>query len=193
MHALPAAPPPAPRRQVLVGTALACVAGTTLYAGMLALYIRFRQEALSVPGSEWKPAASKVPEVATNNMLISFLAVYVFAQWAVYAHKRRHTTYTTLALGLTALVGLAILNGQAFTWRQMGLGVADGTYQTFFYALTGVFAAVMVAGVVFSLVAMFRSLGGRQHDGDVVAAHAVFWYFAGALYAALWFVVYVTK
>jgi heme/copper-type cytochrome/quinol oxidase subunit 3 len=193
MHALPAAPPPAPRRQVLVGTTLACMAGIAMYAGMIGLYFRFRQEALGVPGAEWKPAASKVPEVATNNMLISFLAVFVFAQWAVYAARRRHTTYTVLALSLTALVGVAIVNAQAFVYRQMRLGVADGTYQTFFYSLTGVFVMLMVAGIVFSLVAMFRYLGGRHHDSDVLAAHAVYWYFVGAVYTALWFVVYVTK
>ncbi len=75
MHALPAAPAPAPSRQLFVGTAVACAAGATMFGGMIALYFRFRQAALSVAESEWKPAASKVPEVATNNMLIAFLGV----------------------------------------------------------------------------------------------------------------------
>jgi heme/copper-type cytochrome/quinol oxidase subunit 3 len=193
MHALPAAPAPAPRRQLFVGTALACAAGATFYGGMIALYFRFRQSALSVPNSEWKPAAIKVPEVATNIMLISFLAIYVFAQWAVYAARRGHRAYTALALGLVGLIGIAVINSQAFVYSQMRLSVNDGQYGTMFYALTGAFVALMIAGLVFTFVAAFRFLGGRTSDREIVSAHAMFWYFIGAVYAVLWFSVYVTK
>lgn len=193
MHALRAAPAPAPRRQVFVGTAIACAAGATLYGGMLTMYLRFRQSTLAVPGNEWKPAASKVPEVATNNMLISFLVILVFAQWAVYAARRGHRAHTGLAIGLTALIGLAVINAQAFVYTRMEVAVADGTYQTFFYALTGTFVALMIIGLAFSLVTAFRYLGGRTNDHELVSAHAMYWYFLGAVFAALWFVVYVTK
>jgi cytochrome c oxidase subunit III len=193
MHALPAAPAPAPRRQLFVGTAIACAAGTTLFGGMIALYFRFRQDALAVAGSEWKPAEVVVPEVATNNMLIAFLGVFVFAQWAVYAARRDHRTNTGLALGLVALVGIAIINGQAFVYGQMRLGVRDGQYQTMFYTLTGTFVVLMIAGLVFTFVTAFRYLGGRTRDREIVSAHAMFWYFLGAVYSVLWFSVYVTK
>lgn len=193
MFALPAAPPPAPRRQLLVGTALACAAGTAMYGGMLALFVRFRQAALAVPDGEWKPAISKVPEVATNIMLISFLTIFVFAQWAVYAARREQKTYTVLALSLTALVALAIVNSQAFVYRQMRMGLNDGRYETMFYALTGTFVVLMIAGLVFTLVTTFRFLGGRTNDREIVAAHAMYWYFMGVVFSALWFVVYVTK
>ncbi|MGD9997729.1 MAG: heme-copper oxidase subunit III [Ilumatobacteraceae bacterium] len=193
MHALPAAPAPAPRRQLFVGTAVACASIATLFGGMVALFLRFRQSTLAVPSSEWKPADVVVPEVATNNMLIAFLAVYVFAQWAVYAARRGNRSHGGMALGLVALIALAIINGQAFVYRQMGLGVRDGTYQTFFYALTGTFLALMIVGLVFTSVTAFRFLGGRTADREIVSAHALFWYFVGGVYSVLWFVVYVTK
>jgi cytochrome c oxidase subunit 3 len=193
MHALPAAPAPAPRRQLFVGTAVACAAVATLFGGMVALFLRFRQSTLAVPDSEWKPADVVVPEVATNNMLIAFLAVFVFAQWAVYAARRDNRSHVGLALGLVGLIAVAIINGQAFVYRQMALGVRDGTYQTFFYALTGTFVALMIAGVVFTFVTAFRFLAGRSRDREIVSAHAMFWYFTGAVYSILWFVVYVTK
>lgn len=193
MHALPAAPAPAPRRQLFVGTAVACAAGATLFGGMVALYLRFRQATLSVPDSEWKPAVSTVPEVATNNMLIAFLGVFVFAQWAVYAARRDSRSHVGMALGLVALIGIAIINGQAFVYHQMRLGVRDGQYQTMFYALTGTFVALMIVGLVFTFVTAFRFLGGRTRDREIVSAHAMFWYFLGTVYAVLWFVVYVTK
>lgn len=193
MHALPAAPAPAPRRQLFVGTALACAAVATMYGGMLALYLRFRQSTLKVPDSIWKPADVKVPEVATNNMLLSFLAIFVFAQWAVYAARRGNRSHVGMALGLVVIVAIAVINAQAFVYSQMGLGLRDGQYETFFYALTGTFLALMIIGIVFALVTAFRFLGGRSNDREIVAAHALYWYFLGAVFAALWFVVYVTK
>ncbi len=193
MHALPAAPAPAPRRQLFVGTAVACAAAATLFGGMVALYFRFRQATLAVPNSEWKPAETVVPEVAANNMLIAFLGIFVFAQWAVYAARREARSQVAMALGLVALVGIAVINGQAFVYHQMRLGVRDGQYQTMFYALTGTFVALMIAGLVFSVVTAFRYLGGRTRDREIVSAHAMFWYFLGTVYSVLWFVVYVTK
>ncbi len=193
MYALPAAPPPAPRRQLFVGTALACAAGTTLFGGLIAVYIRFRQEALSVAGAEWKPTDVKVPDVPTNVMLLAFLFIGIFAQWAVYAARREHRTNTALALGLVALLGLAVINSQAFVYRQMGAALRDGPYQTMFYALTGTFVALMIVGLAFTAVAALRYLGGRTSEREIISAHAMYWYFLSAMYVALWFVVYITK
>ena len=193
MLALPPAPAPAPRRQLLVGTSLACAAGTTMYFGMLALYLRFRQSALDVPEGVWRPDKVVSPEVPTNVMLIAFLGVFVFAQWAVYAARREHKAYTALAIALTALMGLAVINAQAFVYTQLELGLHDGTYAMFVYALSGTFVFLTIIGIAFSIVTAFRYLGGRIHDREVVTAHAIYWYFLGAVYCGLWFVVYVTK
>lgn len=192
MHALPAAPAPAPRRQLFVGTALVCGAIAMAFGGMLALYIRFRQSTLN-SGGVWRADDQIIPEVPTNLMLISFAALFVFAQWAVYAARRAHTTYTALALGLTGLVALAIINAQVFVYTEIELGITDGTYETFFYAITGSFLVLMFSGVILTLVTAFRYLGGRTRDREIVSAHAMYWYALGAVYAALWFVVYVTK
>ena len=47
--------------------------------------------------------------------------------------------------------------------------------------------------LVFSAVTAFRYLGGRTTDREIVSAHAMYWYFLSAVFAVLWFVVYVTK
>jgi cytochrome c oxidase subunit 3 len=199
MLALPPAPRPVPRRQLLVGTSLVCAAIAMAFGGMLAIYLRLRMRTVNTFDVEtgenlrWMPEDIRVPEVAANNMLISFLAVFVFAQWAVWAARRNQRTFTALAIGLTALIGIAIINAQAYVYQQMGAAASGGTFQSLFYALTGTFVVLMIAGVVFSIVTVFRYLGGRTRDREIVAAHAVYWYFMGAVFAALWFVVYVTK
>ncbi len=191
MQALAAAPSSAPRRQVLVGTAFACVAGTMLVGGMLAVWLVIRDRAIAAEGT-WVPPDVTIPEVPSNIMLISFLALVVFAQWAVYAARRGERSSAALALGATGLVAIAVVNAQAFVYSQMGLPIADTAYGPMFYAVTGVFLVLMVVGLAFTVVTAFRVLGGRS-DGDVVAAHALYWYFVAAAFAAIWLIVYVTK
>ena len=69
----------------------------------------------------------------------------------------------------------------------------QGTYSVMFYAVTGVVMALAIVGVVFSAVTAFRYLGGRTTDREVVSAHALYWYAYSAIFAVVWFVVYVTK
>lgn len=189
--ALPAAAPPAPRRQLLVATTLGCVAGTMLMGGMLAIWVLLRERALEV--SDRFPLDYIIHEVATNVMLMTVWALCLFAQWAVYAANRGDRAHTALALGVTGVFALAYINGQAFVWSQMGVEIADEGYGALFYAMTGTMVAVVAAGMLFTVVAAFRALSGRLQETEILSAHALFWYWVAGAYSALWFVVYVTK
>ncbi len=192
MKALTAGPAPAPRNQLLVGTSLASIAMVMLTGGMLAVWAVKRTAAIEAGGT-WLPGGVTVPEVPTNVMLIAFPALCSFAQWAVWAAKRNDRANTVFALGTTAFVALLVLNAQAFVWNQMGVAVGEGSYGSMYYAITGMFAALVVAGVLFTAVASFRYLGGRTRDREILTAHAIFWYAMTAVYSAIWFLVYVTK
>lgn len=192
MIALHAGPTPAPRRQVFVGTALAGAGIVTLFGAMLATWMRMRTNALDA-GLGWLPRKVVIPEVPTNVMLIAFLPLCIFAQWAVYAARRDDRPNAGLALGLTGLMGLAVINGMVFTFNQMKLPVRGGAYNSLFYAVTGTFTFVALLGVVFTVVCLFRYLGGRSTEREIVSAHALYWYVLAAVYAAVWFVVFVTK
>lgn len=197
MLALPPAAAPAPRRQILVGTAIACAAGTALIGGMLALWLKYRQHALDANES-WVPEGVNIKMVAPNVMLLVFIPICVFAQWAVYSAKRNDKPHTGTALGLVGVLGIAYINAQANVYAKMNMAAsagdaADGTFNTMFYTITGVVLALVIIGVVFSAITAFRYLGGRTVDREVVAAHALYWYFLSFVFAMLWFVVYVTK
>jgi heme/copper-type cytochrome/quinol oxidase subunit 3 len=196
MLALPSAAAPAPRRQVFVGTALGCVAAGSLIGAMLALWMRFRAQALDVTGGRWVPKGIKVPLVPANTMLLAFVPLCVFAQWAVYAARRDARSQTALGLTLVGVIGVAVVNAQAFIYARMKLPITEKgatAYNSMFYAITGTFVALLIVGIGFSAITAFRYLGGRTTDREIVTAHALYWYFLSALYFALWFVVYVTK
>ncbi|MBI4884873.1 MAG: cytochrome c oxidase subunit 3 [Actinobacteria bacterium] len=192
MIELPAAPLPAPRRQVFVGTAVVCAAAISLLGGMLALYLRLRDQAIDTDGV-WLPDGVSIPMVPANVMLIAMLPIGVFAQWAVYSAKRGDRVHTATALGLVALLAVAVINAQANIYVRMNVPAVGGTFNTMFYSLTGVVMALFIAGVVFTSVTAFRYLGGRTADREIVSAHALYWYFLSFALAMLWFVIYVTK
>ena len=191
MQALPAAPAPEPRRQVLLGASLASAAMGMLIGGMLAVWALQRTRALDA-GDSWLPTGVTIPEVPANVMLIAFLPLCIFAQWGVWAGKHNDRGHALLALGLTGLVALMIVNAQAFIYHEMGLVVAEGAYAGMFYALTGTYVALLLGGVIFTVVVTFRQFGGRT-DHELLVAHAIFWYAMTAAFVALWYVVYVVK
>lgn len=115
------------------------------------------------------------------------------AQWAVYAAKRDDSSHRSVALAVCLLMEVAIINAQVAVYSQMKIGVTDGVYQTMFYAITGVVVVLLAVGMAFTSVTWFRSVGGRDNDSHVVAAHALYWYVLTAVFCAVWFVVYVQK
>ena len=142
---------------------------------------------------DWLPADLKIPEVATNTLAITMVIAAIMGQWAVYSATRKDAQHTTLALFITGVIGVAAVNAQVAIYKQMGAVLADGPYQTMFYAITGTMLVLICTGIAFSLVAAFRVLGGRVADRAVVTAHAMYWYFLSTAFISLWFVVYVQK
>ncbi|HAG67996.1 MAG: hypothetical protein ABR77_07095 [Acidimicrobiia bacterium BACL6 MAG-120322-bin79] len=198
-RALPSGASPAPRSSILVATSAVAAAGTMLMFGMLAMWFKFRdasplrESARGKMIHNWLPADIKIPEVATNTMAFTMVIACVMAQWAVYSTRRNDSSHATVALAITAVIGIAAINAQVAVYLQMEMGLTDGAYQTMFYAVTGTMLALLVTGVAFSVITMFRAVAGRLGDSSVMSAHALYWYFLTAVFIALWFVVYVQK
>ena len=194
--ALPAVAP-TPRRQLFMGTALACASATMLIGGMLAVWVllreRYLDEGLAGEQIDRFPVGYIITEVASNVMLMTIWALCLFAQWAVYSGARGDRAHTALALSVVAILAIAFINAQAFVWFDMEVPIDADYYGALFYAMTGTMLAIVVAGLIFTAIATFRALGGRLRETEVLSSHALFWYFAAAAYSAVWFVVYVTK
>lgn len=198
--ALPSAPSQTSRRQVLVATALAAAAAGMLLAGMIAVWMKFRAGAPTRASSDglkvikdWMSKDIVVPEVAANTMFATFPVAALMAQWAVYSAKRRDSQHRSLALAIVFVLGIAIVNAQVAVYAQMEVVLSESAFGTLFYAITGTMLALVVAGMAFTAVAFFRSVGGRDDDQQVISAHALYWYFLTAAFTAMWFFVYVQK
>jgi heme/copper-type cytochrome/quinol oxidase subunit 3 len=197
MLALPPAPARARRRTLLAATSLASAAMLVFFGGLIAIYIRVRDD-FGGSTAAWFPKKVKVPEVAANTMLLVLVCACVVAQWAVYAARRGNKRDTAAALGLLTVFALAVLNAQIFIFKAMGVSSVNEDNKPFnvmFYTITGAFFAATLVAMVMSFVGAFRAMGGRYtaDDTEAVSATALFWYVLTVAFCAVWFFVYVGK
>lgn len=193
--ALAPAPEPARPRLVLVGTAFAAVAVIMLFGGLLAVYIAERAHVLA-SGDHWLPEGVTIPLTPGNMALVTLVMSAVTMQWAVYAVGNDDRRNAYLALGLTMLLGVAYINEMGFYFTQIGLSVRDESgVGVLFYAITGSHLALTAAGLIFAGLMAFRTLGGQYsgRDREGVAAAALFWYVSIAVFAAIWYAIFITK
>ncbi len=191
--ALPPAAPPARPRVLLVGTALAAAGTLMAFAGLIGVYLSQRAAVLT-QGGAWLPKGTSIPltpgSIGMATMALSAVTIW----WAVDAVGRNDRPSAYLALGLTIMFGLAVINSTTFLYTQMGLGV-NTRAGLLVYTVTGAHLAMIVAGLVFAVVMTFRTLGGEYHgrDREGLVAAALFWYATIAVYAVIWYAIYITK
>lgn len=192
VHTAPTRPVERPR-VAAVGTLLACGAVAMYFAGLFAVYLAARTDALA-NGQDWLGGTS-IPLPTPNMMMVTLAISCVPMQWVLYAVARNDRVNAFVALGLTLLLGVAVINSQYWLYQQMALGVRDSIQAVLIYAITGSFLALLAIAMAYLTVVAFRTLGGQYgpHQHDAVTGVAIFWYVMVAVYAVIWITVYVTK
>lgn len=191
--ALPPAAPPARPRVLLVGTALASAATFMAFAGLAGVYVSTRTATVA-SGTTWLPDGSTLPltpgTMAFGTMLISAISMW----WAVDAVGKNDRQMAYLALGLTIMFGVAVINATSFLYTQMDLPVAT-TAGALIYTITGAHLAMIIVGLVYAAVMVFRTLGGEYagRDREGLVSAALFWYVTIAVHAVIWYAIYIVK
>ena len=189
----PPPPPPARPRVLLVGTVLGLSGIVMAFAGVLGYYIHQRALTKAATGA-WLPKEVDIPLVPGNMGLMTLVMSVVLVQWAVYAIARDDRRNTYVALALTVLLGLAHLNVMAFAFTQIKMPIGSSV-GVLFYTIMSMHLAMVGAGLLFLGVMAFRTLGGQYsgRDREGIAAAAVYWYVTVAVYAVVWYTIFVTK
>ena len=190
----PLAPPSRPR-VLLVGTTLACAAIVMAFAGLLGLYANERAAVIR-DGGTWMPKDVVIDLSPFNVALVGLVISLIVLHWAVYAVGNEDRPRAYLALGLAALLGAAYINSVAFSYTQMGFTVDDPSgVGILVYVITGMHLAMAGAGVIFIALMAFRTLGGQYsgRDREGIVAALIYWYVTVAVYAVIWFTIFVTK
>ncbi len=189
---LPASAPVRPR-VLLIGTVFAAVAAAMTFAGLLGTYLALRQDMVAT-GEAWLPTGVELPLTPANMALLTLGMSVVTMQWAVYAIGNEDRRGAFLALGLTLLFGVAYLNGMGFYYSQMGLEAAS-TQGALIYAISGAHLILMGSAMLFAALMTFRTLGGQYgaRDREGIVAATILWDVAVAVYAVIWYAIFVSK
>ncbi len=192
----------------ILGMLLFICSEVMFFSGLFAAYFNVR--ATTTP---WPPvvsggtdAASKAaaaaltehfnlhaePFYALGLTIILILSSFT-CQFAVWAIRRGDRTGLIRNISVTLVLGIVFLLGQAYDYSTIGFGLADGTFGTTFYTLTGFHGAHVFGGVIMLSVILYRSLAGQFSDRhhDAVEAASLYWHFVDVVWIALFSTLYI--
>ena len=186
-------------RTLLVGTAFASAAVIMLFIGLFAIYIAIRQnnefkiEGLA-PGILWFPEGAVQIAPGTMMMFTTWISEMSSA-WAVQAIRNDDRRNAYMALGLTMLMGGAVINQMVFAISDFGLPIDRSVPATLLYTLYGSYIVLMTAAVIFVFLMFMRAVAGQfnSKNADGIEAAAIFWYATVILYHPIWYLITITK
>ncbi len=192
------APAIVPRRRTLqVGTGFAAAAVLMYFGGLLGVYFAERADFLRAnPGQSWIPAGARVELTAPTVMAWTLLLSVVTMQWAVHATARDDRRHTLIALLVTAMFGVAVINQTAFQYGQMGLTIDGGSLAApLIYTISGSHLALVVVALVYLFIMAVRALTGPRTSVhlDGMSAAAVLWHVMVFVYLVIWVGLFVTR
>ncbi len=183
----------------ILGMLLFICSEVMFFSGLFAAYFSVRATA-----TVWPPIVPDSPELteAFNLhaepwfafILTVILVVSSFTcQFAVWAIRRDDHAGFIRNIGVTLVLGIVFLIGQAYDYATLGFGLSDGVFGTTFYTLTGFHGAHVFGGAIMLSVVLYRGLAGqfsaRHHDA--VEATSLYWHFVDVVWIALFSTLYI--
>ena len=188
--------PPAPRRPrvLLIGATFGAVASALSILSLLAVYLQVRADELAA-GRTALPEGVVLPLTPGNMNLVTLGLSAITMAWVVYALRNGDRPNAYLGVGVTLLLGTASIVETAYLYQQLALSPTSGPIAGLLYAVTGAHIAMTVVGMLFIAVMGFQALGGQLsgRDAESMSAAALYWYATIAVYAVIWYAVYITK
>jgi heme/copper-type cytochrome/quinol oxidase subunit 3 len=189
------APPPRRPRVLLIGAAFGAVASALVVLTTLAVYLQVRDDFLDSGGTGGTPDDFVLPLTPGGMGMVTLLMSVITVSWAVWALRRDDRPHGYLAVGVTLLLGIAFINATVYLYQSLSLGLTFSGLGGLLYIVTGSHLVMTVVGLVFIAVMGFQSLGGQLtgRDAEGMSAAALYWYVTVAVYAAIYYGIYITK
>ena len=178
---------------LVTGAVLGSITSVMFFAGLFAIYFSLRADA-NAWGSEWFPEGAIQLVPGGMNMATLSLSVITMA-WAVRSVSNNDRIHTYLALGLTALLGIAVINQTVFYLNDIGLPIDYSKSSTLLFTIVGAHMVMIAIGVIWNLLLLVRAFGGQdtQRHQDLVSALSFYWYAGVAVYSIIWIGIYIAK
>ena len=180
-------------RSLVVASAFGTGAVLAYFGGLFGIYFSIRADAMAW-GTQWFPEGAI--ELAPGGMNMATMAVSAITMgWAVHSVLNDDRAHAYLALALTAVMGIAMVNQTAFYIADIGLPIDTSQATTLMFVIVGSHLVMVTVGVLWLGLLLLRSLGGQDtsRHRDLVSAAALYWYAVTAIYAVIWIGIYIAK
>jgi cytochrome c oxidase subunit 3 len=176
----------------LLGMVLFIASEVMFFGGLFGAYFTLRTAA-----PEWPPPGTpvlgKLYALALTAVLVSSS---VTMQFGVYAIRKGNQRALVRWLGVSLLLGLLFLGGQANEYHKLigeGMTLSSGVFGSTFFTLTGFHGAHVAGGAAFILVVLLRARSGqftaRYHD--TVEMCSYYWHFVDVVWLGLVSTIYL--
>ena len=187
--------PTAPTRPRTLVVASAFGTGSVImyFGGLFALYFSIRADALAW-GTQWYPEGAI--QLVPGGMNMATMAMSAITMgWAVHSVLNDDRVHAMIAIVLTAVLGIAMVNQTVFYFMDIGLPIDASEAATMLYVIVGSHLVMVAVGVLWLGMLLLRTLGGQDTNRhrDLVSAAALYWYATVAVYSVIWVGIYIAK
>jgi len=173
-----------------LGMILFIASEVMFFAALFGAYFTIRAGA-----DVWPPHGAELevllPALATGVLVASSVTVHVATARAEENDRIGTSRWLLFTIGL----GLVFLAAQAWEYGRLEFSVADHTYGTLFYSMTGFHALHVFAGVVALGLAWLKNARGQvshSRPGPVIAA-GLYWHFVDVVWLLLFATLYLLR
>ncbi|HEY1332480.1 MAG TPA: cytochrome c oxidase subunit 3 [Actinomycetota bacterium] len=201
MSARPAPPPsvtvghkPKGIPSALLGMILFVSSEIMFFGGFFGAYFDVRSQ-----HTVWPPAVPPIEplEIFPIATILTILLVTssFTMQAGFFAIRRGDRRGLIRWIKVTLALGAAFLLLQLYDYSQLGFGIRDGIFATFFYTMTGFHFAHVFGGALFLYVIMMQAYRGEFSADDYtgVEAATIYWHFVDVVWIGLFLTYYVLK
>jgi heme/copper-type cytochrome/quinol oxidase subunit 3 len=185
-----------PRRPsvLVLATALASVSIAMGFLALIGHYVATRAEVIQA-GERWLPSGVEIPLTQPNFMGVTIAFSMVTVWWTVTSIRSDDRAHALLGYAISLIFGIAYLAQTAYLFTIMQIAILADERSMLFYAVIGTHMVLMIVALGFLAVMALRVLGGEysSRNTEGVTAAAVFWTMVCAMYAVMWFAIYITK
>ncbi len=187
--------PTAPTRPRTLVVASAFGTGSVImyFGGLFALYFSIRADALAW-GTQWYPEGAI--QLVPGGMNMATMAMSAITMgWAVHSVLNDDRVHAMIAMALTAVLGIAMVNQTVFYFMDIGLPIDASEAATLLFTIVGSHLVMVGVGVLWLGMLLLRTLGGQDtsRHRDLVSAVALYWYAVVAVYSVIWIGIYIAK
>jgi cytochrome c oxidase subunit 3 len=163
--------------------------------GILFVYLIFSYGYLATQGpAHWPPTGGAPSLAIAVPATLALLSSSGTAEWGKRTARNGRLARARLAYGLTILLGLIFVGLSAKEWYDKPFKLADNSYSSIYFLLTGTHLAHVVLGIGALIVVLVWSLQGKVHAGHDQHRTLVtlYWHFVDAVWIFVFLTIYLS-